>query len=240
MRVALISDVHGNLVALEAILDRLAPFDAVWQLGDVVGYGPAPLEVIQRLEAERALGVRGNHDAAALGEIGTEWFNDAARTAVEWSARQLTEQARRWLAGIPQTRVEGDFTLAHGSPRDPLWEYVYSTPVARANFEAFGTPYCLVGHTHVPLAFRLVDGRVEAIAPRDGTTLPLDGRRLIVNPGAVGQPRDGDPRAAGAVIDTAAGTLTWRRAPYAIAVTQRAMRQAGLPQHLADRLDQGL
>ena len=240
MRVALISDVHGNLAALDAILQTLSPFDAVWHLGDVVGYGPAPVEVVARLEAEGALGVRGNHDAAALGEIDTEWFNDAARVAVEWAARQLTDGASRWLNGNPHTRVDGDFTLAHGSPRDPLWEYLYSTSLARANFEAFETPYCLVGHTHVPLAFRETNGRIETIAPRDGTTLQLDGQRTIVNPGGVGQPRDGDPRASGALLDTTAGTITWRRAPYGIAVTQQAMRQAGLPQRLIDRLALGL
>jgi len=239
MRVALISDVHGNLAALESILDALSPFDAVWHLGDVVGYGPEPVAVIRRLEAEGALGVRGNHDAAAVGEIDTEWFNDAARVAVEWSARQLTPEASDWLAGNPHTRVEGEFTLAHGSPRDPLWEYLYSTSLARANLPAFSTPYCLVGHTHVPLAFRETSGTVEMIAPDDGTVLELDARRTILNPGGVGQPRDGDPRASGALLDTSARTMTWRRASYAVAATQRAMQIAGLPQRLIDRLEQG-
>ncbi len=239
MRVALISDVHGNLAALESILDALSPFDAVWHLGDVVGYGPEPVGVVRRLEAEGALGVRGNHDAAAIGEIDTEWFNDAARLAVEWSARQLSPEATDWLAGNPHSRVEGEFTLAHGSPRDPLWEYLYSTSLARANLAAFSTPYCLVGHTHIPLAFRETDGAVEMIAPEDGTVLELDARRTILNPGGVGQPRDGDPRASGALLDTSARTMTWRRAPYAVAVTQRAMQVAGLPQRLIDRLEQG-
>ena len=240
MRVALISDVHGNLAALEAILAALAPFDAVWHLGDVVGYGPYPVEVIARLEAESAIGVRGNHDAAALGEIGTEWFNDAARVAVEWSAKQLTDRAARWLATNPQTRVQGDFTLVHGSPRDPLWEYVYSTSLAAANLDAYATPYCLLGHTHVPLTFIQADGRMETLLPGDGTVLELGGRRAIVNPGGVGQPRDGDARASGALLDTAAATVTWRRVPYSIAATQAAMRSAGLPQRLIDRLELGL
>lgn len=239
MRVALISDVHGNLAALESILDALSPFDAVWHLGDIVGYGPEPVAVIRRLEAEGAVGVRGNHDAAAIGEIDTEWFNDAARLAVEWSARQLTPETTDWLTGNPHTRVEGEFTLAHGSPRDPLWEYLYSTSLAQANLPSFSTPYCLVGHTHVPLAFRETSGMVEMIAPDDGTVLELDARRTILNPGGVGQPRDGDPRASGALLDTSARTMTWRRAHYAVAVTQRAMQVAGLPQRLIDRLEQG-
>jgi len=240
MRVALISDVHGNLEALDAVIDALSPFDSLWQLGDVVGYGPRPVEVVERLEAAGATGVRGNHDAAALGEIGTEWFNDAARVAVEWAARQLTQPAARWLAGNPHSRVEGDFTLVHGSPRDPLWEYVYSTALARANLPSFTTPYCLVGHTHVPVAFLEGDGRIEALVPDDGTTLRLDARRAIVNPGGVGQPRDGDPRASGAILDTTDRTITWRRVPYPISATQDAMRAAGLPKRLIDRLDLGL
>ncbi len=240
MRVALISDVHGNLAALDAILSALAPFDAVWHLGDVVGYGPHPDEVVSRLEAEGATGVRGNHDAAAIGEIGTEWFNDAARTAVEWSAKRLSDTAARWLAANPHKRVEGDYTLAHGSPRDPLWEYVLSPSAAAANLDAFDTPYCLVGHTHVPAAYLEAGGRMAVLAPHDGGTLELDGRRAIINPGGVGQPRDGDPRASGALLDTAAGTITWRRASYQIGTTQAAMRAAGLPQRLIDRLDFGL
>ncbi len=240
MRVALLSDVHGNLAALESILDVLSPFDAVWQLGDVVGYGPEPVGVVQRLQHEGALGVRGNHDAAAIGEISTDWFNDAARRAVEWSAQQLTPATRDWLAANPRTRVEGPFTLAHGSPRDPLWEYLFSTTLARANLAAFSTPYCLVGHTHVPLVFRESEGGMEVIVPGDGTVMELDGRRAILNPGGVGQPRDGDPRASGALLDTTAGTVTWRRTPYAVGVTQQAMRTAGLPQRLVDRLEQGL
>ncbi|MDA8203365.1 MAG: metallophosphoesterase family protein [Chloroflexi bacterium] len=239
MRIALISDVHGNLAALDAVLSALEPFDAVWQLGDVVGYGPEPVAVIRRLQSAGAVGVRGNHDAAALGEISTEWFNDAARTAVEWTTGQLTPAAVEWLASNPRSRVEGDFTFAHGSPRDPLWEYLFSTSLARANVDAFTSPYCLVGHTHVPVAFRETDGRIEAIVPRDGTVLELDGRRAILNPGGVGQPRDGDPRAAAALLDTDARTVTWRRVPYQISVTQQAMRAAGLPQRLIDRLEQG-
>jgi diadenosine tetraphosphatase ApaH/serine/threonine PP2A family protein phosphatase len=240
VRVALISDVHGNLAALEAVLDALAPFDAVWHLGDIVGYGPQPVEVISRLEAEGALGVRGNHDAAALGEIGTDWFNDAARVAIEWCAGRITDASRDWLGANPHTRVVDEFTLAHGSPRDPLWEYLYSTGLARANLDAFETPYCLVGHTHVPLVFRESDGRIETIVPRDGTTIELDDRRAIVNPGGVGQPRDGDPRAAAAILDTEARTVSWRRVTYPIQATQQAMRDVGLPQRLISRLELGL
>ncbi|HET7676348.1 MAG TPA: metallophosphoesterase family protein [Candidatus Limnocylindrales bacterium] len=240
MRIAVLSDIHGNVPALAAVLAALAPYDAIWQLGDIVGYGPEPDAVVARLRDEGALGVCGNHDAAALGRIDADWFNDDARTAVLWSAGQLSESSRAWLAELPERHVEAGFTLVHGSPRDPVWEYLYSTPVARANLDAFETRHCLVGHTHVPLVFREEDGVLETLAPSDGSTLSLDGRRTMINPGSVGQPRDGDPRASALLIDTEAATVTWRRVEYDVAETQRLMRQAGLPPRLIERLSHGL
>lgn len=240
MRVAVLSDIHSNLAALEAVLDALQPFDAVWQLGDIVGYGPDPDAVVSALSAIGAGGVRGNHDSAALGMIDADAFNDDARDAVEWTAERLGEATRTWLAALPERATEDDFTLVHGSPRDPTWEYVYSMPVARANFPAFATPHCLVGHTHVPLVFRLDDGRIETLQPSHGSRLPLDERRAIINPGSVGQPRDGDPRACGMLFDTESRVLEWRRVAYPVATTQERMREAGLPQRLIERLSLGL
>jgi len=132
VRVAVLSDIHSNGPALEAVLAALPEVDAIWQLGDIVGYGPHPVGVISRLSSQGAGGVRGNHDAAALGEIDTEWFNDDARAAVEWSGAQLTPTARTWLTALPTTRREGEFTLAHASPRDPVWEYVLGPDAALA------------------------------------------------------------------------------------------------------------
>jgi predicted phosphodiesterase len=240
MRVAVLSDIHANLPALEAVLEALQPFDAVWQLGDIVGYGPEPDQVVTRLEAVAAGGVRGNHDSAALGLIDADAFNDDARIAVEWTAEHLGAPARTWLGALPERHADGEFTLVHGSPRDPTWEYVYSMPVARANFPAFQTRHCLVGHTHVPLVFRLDDGHVETLQPSHGSRLPLDARRTIINPGSVGQPRDGDPRACAMVLDTDAGILEWYRVAYPVAETQQRMRDAGLPRRLIERLSQGL
>jgi len=245
MRIAVLSDIHGNLPALEAVLASLAPFDAVWQLGDICGYGPQPNEVVARLAELGAIGVRGNHDAAALGELATETFNDDARAAVEWTAGRLEPAAQRWLAALP-ARLEVDgFTLVHGSPRDPTWEYVYSVPVARSNLSRFATDHCLVGHTHVPLIFREAvahDGgaRVETIAPDHRTALTLDARRSIANPGSVGQPRDGDRRASAMLLDTDGPTLEWRRIDYPIADVQRMMARARLPARLITRLQFGL
>src|SRR5215210_3206869 len=240
MRIAVLSDIHGNLPALEAVLDALAPYDAVWQLGDIVGYGPQPEAVIERLRREGATGVSGNHDAAALGRIEPSWFNDDARTAVIWAAEQLGAATKQWLAALPERHVEGQFTLVHGSPRDPTWEYVYSTPVARANFPEFETPHCLVGHTHIPLVFREDDGLIETLAPSEGSKLVLDQRRTILNPGSVGQPRDGDARACGMLLDVETGSVEWRRVTYPIATTQERMRSEGLPPRLVERLAHGL
>jgi diadenosine tetraphosphatase ApaH/serine/threonine PP2A family protein phosphatase len=249
MRVAVLSDIHGNLPALEAVLAAVAPYDALWQLGDIVGYGPQPDEVVARLRAETAGGVRGNHDAAAVGDIETSWFNDDARSAVQWTAEAIGEETRRWLKELPQRAVEqpngGDgaqdsFTLVHGSPRDPIWEYVFSVPVAQASFKAFDTTHCLVGHTHVPLVFREDDGAVEILSPSPGSRLALDKRRTILNQGSVGQPRDGDPRACAMILDTKSMTAEWYRVDYPIDTTQERMRSVGLPERLVERLSHGL
>jgi diadenosine tetraphosphatase ApaH/serine/threonine PP2A family protein phosphatase len=240
MRVAVLSDIHSNLPALEAVLAALRPFDAVWQLGDIVGYGPEPNEVVTALQAIGAGGVRGNHDSAALGLIDADAFNDDARDAVEWTSASITESTRTWLSGLPELATQEDFTLVHGSPRDPTWEYIYSVPVARANFGAFTTTHCLVGHTHVPLVFRFDDGRIETLQPSHGSHLALDERRMIINPGSVGQPRDGDPRACGMLLDTETNVLEWHRVAYPVATTQQRMREAGLPPRLVERLSHGL
>jgi diadenosine tetraphosphatase ApaH/serine/threonine PP2A family protein phosphatase len=240
MRVAVITDVHSNLPALEATLDACAPYDTLWVLGDVVGYGPYPDEVVARLRREHAVAVRGNHDAAVLGELDTHVFNDDARLAVEWTAERLGTTARHWLSGLPERRVEEGFTLVHGSPRDPLWEYLVSVSLARRNLAHLETTHALVGHTHVPLVFREEGTRIETIHPREGTRLALDERRCLINPGGVGQPRDGDPRACAMILDTERSEVEWLRVPYPIEKIQARMRRQGLPGRLADRLAYGL
>lgn len=239
MRIAVLSDIHANLPALEAVLAALEPYDAIWQLGDVVGYGPQPNEVVARLAGENALGVRGNHDSAALGELPTDTFNDDARSAVEWTAGQIDAATRSWLAALPRRAEQEEFTLVHGSPRDPTWEYVTSAGVARANMSAFETRHCLVGHTHVPLVFRQSDSSLEVVRTPAGATLTLNDRRAILNPGSVGQPRDGDPRACALVLDTEAQLLEWRRVEYPFEKVQKLMVQQGLPPRLVARLALG-
>jgi diadenosine tetraphosphatase ApaH/serine/threonine PP2A family protein phosphatase len=240
VRVAVLSDIHANLVALDAVLATIDGVDAVWHLGDVVGYGPEPDAVVERLAERGATGVAGNHDLAALGGPEIDWFNPDARAAMEWTRRRIDDRTRAWLGALPKTRVEGDVTLVHGSPRDPVWEYVTSLAVARTNLELLGTRIGLHGHTHVPLAWAERDGRVEAIAPGPGSSLRLDGGRALLNPGSVGQPRDGDPTASWLELDTDAGLATWRRVAYDVETARTAILDAGLPARLGDRLRHGL
>jgi len=239
MRVAVLSDIHSNLHALDAALKAVGPVDRLWVLGDIVGYGPHPNEVVERLATAGAIAVQGNHDAAVLGRIPTDTFNDLAREAVEWTAGTVTTSTRGWLAGLPEKRSEGAFTLTHGSPRDPLWEYLISSSAAGLNMAAFETTHCLVGHTHYPLTFRMDAGRVDILNAPDGGHLDLDERRCILNPGSVGQPRDGDPRACVMLLDTAAGKAEWHRVEYPVERTQQAIRKLPLPGALADRLEMG-
>ena len=240
MRVAVLSDIHSNLVALDAVLGTVGEVDAVWHLGDVVGYGPDPDGVVQRLAEAGAIGVRGNHDAAAVGGDEIDWFNPDAKAAMEWTRRRISDATRAWLAALEPSRDEAGWLLVHGSPRDPTWEYVVSVPIARANFAEMAGSVALHGHTHLPMAWVEHDGRVEAIAPGTGSTLRLDGRRALLNPGSVGQPRDGDPTASYLVLDPEAGSCEWRRAAYDVEAVGAAMREAGLPRRLADRLRYGI
>ena len=232
----MVSDIHSNLLALDAVLAKIGSVDAVWHLGDVVGYGPEPDAVVDRLKALTAIGVRGNHDAAAIGGTEIDWFNPEARAAMEWTREAISESTRTWLAALPQRRVESDFTLVHGSPRDPTWEYVTSAALARAGLSAISTEHGLHGHTHVPIAFTEVDGRMRTLAPRAGNTVALGEGRTLLNPGSVGQPRDRDPRASYLILDLVTKTATWGRVAYDVAAVGALMRAAGLPARLADRL----
>jgi diadenosine tetraphosphatase ApaH/serine/threonine PP2A family protein phosphatase len=239
VRVAVVSDIHANLVALDAVLAAIGSVDAVWQLGDVVGYGPDPDGVVERLAAIGAVGVAGNHDLAALGGSEIDWFNPDAKAAMEWTRGRISDTTRTWLASLPTTRVEGDMSLAHGSPRDPVWEYVTSVPIARANLAVLETTIGLHGHTHLPMAWADRDGRVDMIAPGPGSSFALDGTRALLNPGSVGQPRDGDPRAAWLELDTETETARFHRVAYEIERAAAPIAAAGLPSRLADRLYTG-
>jgi predicted phosphodiesterase len=241
MRILIISDIHANMTALEAVLKAAEPFDAVWCLGDLVGYGPDPNECVATIRAlPNLLCIIGNHDAAALMQIDADTFNPEARSALIWTRKELNDSSRGFLNDLPEKIEAGHVTLAHGSPRHPVWEYLLDTRTATLNFEFFSTPLCFVGHTHLPVIYTFLNenslARLNIPEAASVTTLPM---RAIINPGSVGQPRDRDPRAAFAIYDDEKNTWDYRRAAYDIAAVQGRMTAAGLPQRHIDRLTAG-
>jgi predicted phosphodiesterase len=243
MRIAVLSDIHANLPALEAVTSDLPSVDEVWVLGDIVGYGPQPDEVIAHLQAIGARSVLGNHDGAAIGIVDAASFNPDARTAIEWTAGAIDGNSRAYIASLPEVRRDGELTAVHGSPRDPIWEYITSAGIAAANFGAFDSRLCLFGHTHLPVAYLVDDDGMEVVTGLPGESVQLRGARALLNPGSVGQPRDGMPDAAYAILDAgddgAEDTFEFRRVRYDVDRTQRLMRKLGLPGRLAERLSYG-
>ncbi len=241
MRYGIIADVHANLAAFEAVLADMGEVDSLWCLGDLVGYGPDPNECIDLLQRYNHRCVMGNHDLAAIGRLDTSDFNAAAAEAAEWTAHALNDRSIFYLSNLPERVVVEPFTLVHGSPRSPVWEYIFQEKLAAANFDHFGTLACLVGHTHVPALYLLdsTSKQVLASTPGAGDRVEVRQNRLIANPGGVGQPRDSDPRAAYGLYDSDTGILEWRRVEYPYQTTQQKMRDAGLPTRLIERLAYG-
>lgn len=242
MRVLVLSDIHANITALEAVLADAGTMDETWCLGDLVGYGPDPNAVVQRMRGLPKLTcLVGNHDVAMLGRMPFETFNGDARRSLSWTESVMESENTEYLRSLPQNpKVCGDATLAHGSPRDPLWEYVLNTLSARLNFEHFDTPWCFVGHSHIQCLFHLDEpnDRVTMDIPDVDAEILLN-PRMILNPGSVGQPRDRDPRAAYAIYESRTGTWTPRRVEYDIPEVQKRIRSAGLPERHALRLAEG-
>jgi len=241
MRILVIADIHANLTALEAVLKdarKRGGFDAVWCLGDIVGYGPDPHDCIALMQYAGAVCVPGNHDLSAIGELSVSCFNYEAAEAVHWTNSVLVVPEIAFLRNLPLSRVENGFTLVHGSPRDPVWTYVMTVNEAIESMKYFETAFCLVGHTHVPMYFE--HPRCEFLMrPENSTKLKLEKNRWILNPGSVGQPRDGDPRAAYAVLEPEEKTITFLRVEYDIEAVQKRMEEAGLPEGLIYRLSRG-
>lgn len=248
MKIAVISDVHANLAALQAVLadiDAVAPGAAIWHTGDIVGYNAEPNEVVTLLRERGAAGVMGNHDAAVLGELQMDWFNPAAAAAVKWTATHLTPESASWLHALPRISEMGAATLVHASLLKPLEEYVIDAEGAQENLLALSTPVLFHGHTHIPAYWALRGGQPVSVVI-DGRAQPLLSPALV-NVGSVGQPRDGDVRASWVLWDRsvdgsavgALGTVTWRRVAYDVARTQALVRAAGLPEFLATRLGNG-
>lgn len=241
MHVLLISDVHANLSALEAVIRDAGSFAQIWCLGDVVGYGPEPNECISRLREFELICLAGNHDLAVVGKTGLREFSQTAREVIFWTRDWLTEANHEWLSSLPATplAVGHDITLVHASPRDPVWEYLVTREIAKDNLTFMNSPICLVGHSHIPIIFRkpwdgmkVLEEPLRVNSPIRLTTYD----QVFINPGSVGQPRDEDPRASYAICDLDTMTLTHRRVQYDFTTTQKLMKQAKFPDRLIRRL----
>jgi predicted phosphodiesterase len=240
VQIAVVSDVHSNLAALEAVLsaiDAAAP-DEIWCLGDVVGYGPRPNECCEIVESRADLCLGGNHDLAVRGTIDLSEFRGDAAVAARWTREILTGPARAFLDRLEPEGERDEVALYHGSARDPVWEYVLSDEAAAATLAVSPFPLVLVGHSHVALEVEWRDDMLTGGLAPDGTRVDVRDR-VLLNPGSVGQPRDGEWRAAYLLLDREAETATFHRVEYDVERTQAEMRAAGLPEALAARLTHG-
>ena len=241
MRILVFSDVHANLTALEAVLADAGEINATWCLGDLVGYGPDPNECIARIRQLHNLQcVIGNHDAAALEDIDVGSFNPEARQALYWTQNKLTEDSVAFLKSLPEKITQDHITLAHGSPRQPVWEYLLDTYTATRNFEFFDSVFCFVGHTHLPVIYHMGVNQKNAnlFIPEENQRQKMASREIL-NPGSVGQPRDRDPRAAYAIYTPEDFTWEYRRVAYDVTAVQERMRKAYLPDRHIQRLASG-
>ena len=242
MRVAVISDIHGNSHALDAVLQAIDGEDVeeIWCLGDLVGYGPRPNECCRTIEERADLCLAGNHDLGVLGRLDLEDFAPEAARSARWTQGVLEPQARAYLESLAPSAAREGVELFHGSPGDPVWEYVLSGEAALDALQATSARLVLVGHSHVPLAIALGEDRLSGGLAPEGSEADLGAGRWLLNPGAVGQPRDGDPRAAYLVLDLDEGRARFRRVPYPVDRTQAEIRELGLPEGLAERLASGI
>ena len=242
MRALVLSDIHSNLEALLQVFEDAeirGGFDEVWCLGDTVGYGPDPGKCVDLLQGYNPICVVGNHDLAATGKLSTDNFNPHAAHAAQWTATQLSSDHARFLSSLPEVAQRGDFTLVHGSLRLPVEEYILSKESAWGTFAVLESLYCLVGHSHIPFINLEGDSEYEFQPFPEDEVVDLGQERLIINPGGVGQPRDGDPRPSYALVDDVKNTIERHRVSYDLGKTQEKMRTVGLPEPLISRLNLG-
>lgn len=236
MRIAVLSDVHANWHALEAVVADLPEVDEVLCLGDVVGYGGDPVRCLDYVRGRGWLCLTGNHDRACTDRDRLQWFNEDAASAIRWTIDEIGPERVAWLSRLPERETREGAMLVHASPRDPVYEYVIDAASAAANLRVLGDRVCFHGHSHLPGIFGLDRGRVThnyRVGP-----VALAGPALV-NPGSVGQPRDRNPDASYGVWDTDAATFEFRRVPYDRQAAQQAILEAGLPERFAVRLDYG-
>jgi predicted phosphodiesterase len=246
VRVATITDIHANLPALEAVLEEIerAEVEEIWCLGDVIGYGADPDQCTDLVLERCSLCLVGNHDLAVLGALDIAAFSEAAAAAVEWTQENVAEQSLAKLRDLEPQGEREDIALFHASPRDPVWEYVLSAEQASACFDLQQSRIALIGHSHVSLFFTRpgseeLTEEIRGAQASDDTLLDLDSGQWLINPGSVGQPRDGDPRAAWLELDTNEQTARFHRVHYDVERAASSITSAGLPRRLADRLHLG-
>jgi predicted phosphodiesterase len=244
MRYALLADIHSNLPALKAVLydvNHRGGVEELWCIGDIVGYGPNPSQCIELLRQQKHISIAGNHDLGSIGKVALSDFNPDAAFACRWTSKQLSTEDIEYLKGLPLTLEKGDFTIVHGSPREPIWEYLISKGSAQESFSYLKSSFCLVGHSHMPVIFKQEkDGSCSVIPFSVSIGQVLGKSSMIVNPGSVGQPRDDDSRASYAIYDSDSGVVRLYRVEYDVGAVQLEMTQKNLPVRLIVRLEQGL
>ncbi|MBD3390688.1 MAG: metallophosphoesterase [Chitinivibrionales bacterium] len=243
MKTAIISDIHANLEALQAVMDDIGSqsVDEIVCLGDVVGYGANPNECVAIVNKQCPVTILGNHDAAALGNLSTEHFNIHAKVAIEWTAEHLNTQATTFLEGLPLAKNDGNRTYVHATPYEPkMWYYITSLEEAAFNFQFFSTQFCFVGHTHIPIIIVLDKDKELYVHQEESVAFgELDNARFLINVGSVGQPRDHNPAACYGIVDSEKQVFAYRRVTYDIKKAQSKMKKIRMPEFLVLRLEEG-
>jgi diadenosine tetraphosphatase ApaH/serine/threonine PP2A family protein phosphatase len=241
MLYGIISDIHSNLEAMHVVLNKLSRAEKIVNLGDIVGYGPSPNECVDKIRKLKIPSVAGNHDKVVVGETEATWFNPSAREAVIWTQELISDENLDYLKTLPLTLEEDGFQIVHGSLRNPLDEYITSIADAIPTFEKMTKAVCFVGHSHSPMFIaQKKDGNYAGRALEDGEEIVIDDyERVIINVGAVGQPRDGDPRACYGLYDSKTRIFSLHRVEYNIGQVQAKMKAVHLPDSLIERLTFG-
>ena len=236
MKLAVFSDIHSNIEALDCVIEKISleNVDGIICCGDTVGYGPNPNECVEKIKSIKNIKIiAGNHDRAAIGLFDVNWFNDNAKAAILWTSSQLTEENKNFLKGLPEKIIEENFTAVHGSPREPIKEYLIKPSDMQENLQFFETQICFVGHSHYPFVYTS-----EKSITKLQENEPIEiSSKSIINPGAVGQPRDGDNRACFMILE--GNEITFHRVNYDIKAVQKKMKIEKLPEYLVERLNYG-